>query len=151
LWDFKTFCTRTPIYSIVSNEASYLQHIAPIFIFSIYSVELELHDRKVCFAHLCYGLTRIELSFLENHRSIWVYVIGLELISLTCPGLGLGSFFVTAFMLMSPYQCYGYLILLVWRIGFGVMGMEHVVVMPTVQGFCPVRCWNHRVSYHTQI
>jgi hypothetical protein len=29
-------------------------------------------------------------------------------------------------------------ILLVWRIGFGVMGMEFVGVMPTVQGF--VRC-----------
>jgi hypothetical protein len=30
------------------------------------------------------------------------------------------------------------LILLVWRIGFGVIGMELVGVMPTVQGF--VRC-----------
>jgi hypothetical protein len=30
------------------------------------------------------------------------------------------------------------LILLVWRIGFGVTGMEFVGVMPTVQGF--VRC-----------
>jgi hypothetical protein len=30
------------------------------------------------------------------------------------------------------------LILLVWRIGFGVTGMELVGVMPTVQGF--VRC-----------
>jgi hypothetical protein len=30
------------------------------------------------------------------------------------------------------------LIPLVWRIGFGVTGMELVVVMPTVQGF--VRC-----------
>jgi hypothetical protein len=30
------------------------------------------------------------------------------------------------------------LILLVWRIGFGVMGMEFVGVMLTVQGF--VRC-----------
>jgi hypothetical protein len=30
------------------------------------------------------------------------------------------------------------LILLVWRIGIGVTGMEHVGVMPTVQGF--VRC-----------
>jgi hypothetical protein len=29
------------------------------------------------------------------------------------------------------------LILLVWRIGFGVMGMEFVGVMPTVQGFVP--------------
>jgi hypothetical protein len=30
------------------------------------------------------------------------------------------------------------LILLVWRIGFGVTGMELIGVMPTVQGF--VRC-----------
>jgi hypothetical protein len=30
------------------------------------------------------------------------------------------------------------LILLVWRIGFGVTGMEFVSVIPTVQGF--VRC-----------
>jgi hypothetical protein len=30
------------------------------------------------------------------------------------------------------------LILLVWRIGFGVMGKEFVGAMPTVQGF--VRC-----------
>jgi hypothetical protein len=30
------------------------------------------------------------------------------------------------------------LILLVWRIGFGVTGMEFVGVMPTVQGF--IRC-----------
>jgi hypothetical protein len=30
------------------------------------------------------------------------------------------------------------LILLVWRIGFGVTGMEFLGVMPTVQGF--VRC-----------
>jgi hypothetical protein len=41
-------------------------------------------------------------------------------------------YFVTlvAFMVM--------LILLVWRIGFGVTGMELVGVLPTVQGF--VRC-----------
>jgi hypothetical protein len=63
------FYTRTPIYSLVSNKASYLEHIVPIIIFPIYYVELELHDRKVCFAHLCYGLTRIELSYLENHKN----------------------------------------------------------------------------------
>jgi hypothetical protein len=33
----------------------------------------------------------MELSFLKNHRSIWVVIIGLELLSLACPGLGLGS------------------------------------------------------------
>jgi hypothetical protein len=68
-------------------------------------------------------------------RSNWVVVIGLELLSLACPDLGLGSDIVTSFMLVSPCYCYGYLILLVWRIGFGVTGMELVGVMPTVQGF----------------
>jgi hypothetical protein len=43
------------------------------------------------------------------------------------------------------------LILLVWRIGFEVTGLELVVVMPTVQGYCPIRCWKATVSYHTQI
>jgi hypothetical protein len=42
-------------------------------------------------------------------------------------------------------------ILLVWRIGFGVTGLELVGVMLAVQGCCPVRCWKHVVSYHTQI
>jgi hypothetical protein len=41
-------------------------------------------------------------------------------------------FFVTLIAVMVM------LILLVWRIGFGVMGMELVGVMPTVQGF--IRC-----------
>jgi hypothetical protein len=42
-------------------------------------------------------------------------------------------------MLMSPpVAIMVILILLVWRIGFGVTGMELVGVMPTVQGFA--RC-----------
>jgi hypothetical protein len=82
------------------------------------------------------GLTSIDLPFLENFRSNWVVVIGLELLSLACPGLDLGSvmlhYFVTLVAIMVM------LILLVWRIGFGVTGMEFVGVMPTVEGF--VRC-----------
>jgi hypothetical protein len=66
--DFKMKYMRTLIFSFQSNEASVPDHIVPTT-FSINSVELELHDRKVCFAHLCYGLTRIDLSFLENPRS----------------------------------------------------------------------------------
>jgi hypothetical protein len=66
--DFKMKYMRTPIFSFQNNEASVLDHIVPTT-FSINSMELELHDRKVCFAHLCYGLTRINLSFLENLRS----------------------------------------------------------------------------------
>jgi hypothetical protein len=72
-------------------------------------------------------LTTIELSFLENLRSIWVVVIGLELLSLACPGLGLGSYYVTSFMLMSLSLLWLFLLLLlVGRIGFGVTGMELV-------------------------
>jgi hypothetical protein len=51
--DFKMKYTRTLIFSFQSNEASHLEHFAPIVIFSIYSVALELHNRKVCFALLC--------------------------------------------------------------------------------------------------
>jgi hypothetical protein len=97
----------TSIYSLVSNQASVLEHFVPIN-FIIYSVELELHDRKVCFAHLCLGLTRIDLSFLKNLRTNWVVIIGLKLLSLACPSLGLDSDYVTYFVLMSPYHCYGY-------------------------------------------
>jgi hypothetical protein len=61
--------TRILIFSFQSNEASVHDHIVPTT-FSINSMELELHDWKACFAHLCYGLTRIDLSFLENLRSI---------------------------------------------------------------------------------
>jgi hypothetical protein len=129
---------RTPIFPFQSNEASVLEHIAPEFIFSIYSVELELHDRKVCFMHLCYCLTRIELSFLENHRSIGVVVIGLELLSLACSGLGLGSYYVFIYAYVTMSLLWLFIILLVWRIGFGVTAMELVSVMSVVQGFCPV-------------
>jgi hypothetical protein len=63
------------------------------------------------------GLTSIELPFLGNLRNNWVVVIGLELLSLTCPGLDLGRVmlphitYITLVMVM--------MILLVWRIGFG--------------------------------
>ena len=71
------------------------------------------------------GLTRIDVSFLGNLRSNWVVIIGLELLSLACPGLDLGSvmlhYFVTLIAVMVM------LILLVWRIGFGVTGMELLV------------------------
>jgi hypothetical protein len=50
--DFKMKYMRTLIFSFQSNEASVLDHIVPTT-FSINSVELELHDRKVCFALLC--------------------------------------------------------------------------------------------------
>jgi hypothetical protein len=40
------------------------------------------------------------------------------------------------------------LILLVWRIGFGVTGMEFVGVMPTVQGFAQILGSVHGATTH---
>jgi hypothetical protein len=37
---------RSPSFSFRSSKTSHLEHIALIFIFSIYSIELELHDRS---------------------------------------------------------------------------------------------------------
>jgi hypothetical protein len=82
------------------------------------------------------GLTSIDLPFLGNLRSNWVVVIGLELHSLACPGLDLGSVMLHYFVTLVAVMVM--LILLVWRIGFGVTGMEFVGVIPTVQGF--IRC-----------
>jgi hypothetical protein len=56
--------------------------------------------------------------------------------SLACPGLDLGSVMLNYFVTLVTVMVM--LILLLWRIGFGVMGMEFVGVMSTVQGF--VRC-----------
>jgi hypothetical protein len=78
------------------------------------------------------GLTSIDLPFLGNPRSNWVVVIGLDLLSLACPGLDLGSVMLHHFTYITPIMVM--LILLVWRIGFGVTGMEFVGVMPMVQG-----------------
>jgi hypothetical protein len=54
------------------------------------------------------GLTSIDSPFHGNLRSNWVVVIGLELLSLACPGLDLGSCYVTSYYLCHPYYCYGY-------------------------------------------
>jgi hypothetical protein len=82
-------------------------------------------------------LTRIELSFLENHRSVWVVVIGLQLLSLACPGFG-SDYGYIIYAYVTPIIVMVILILVVWRIGFGMMGLELIDVMPMVQGFCPV-------------
>jgi hypothetical protein len=80
------------------------------------------------------GLTSIELPFRGNLRSNWVVVIVLELLSLSCPGLDLGSVMLPHITYVTLVAGMVMLILLVWRIGFGVTGMEFVGVMPTVQG-----------------
>jgi hypothetical protein len=81
-----------------------------------------------------------ELNYhsLENPRSNWVVVIGLELLSLACPGLGLGSCYVHHLCLCHPIMVIVTLILLVWRIGLGVTGLELAGVMLMVQGCCLV-------------
>jgi hypothetical protein len=78
------------------------------------------------------GLTSIDLPFLGNPRSNWVVIIGLDLLSLACPDLDLGSVMLHHITYITPVMVM--LILLVWRIGFDVTGMEFVGVMPTVQG-----------------
>jgi hypothetical protein len=81
-------------------------------------------------------LTSIDLPFLRNLRSNWVVVIGLDLLSLACPGLDLGSVMLHHITYITPVMVM--LTPLVWRIGFGVTGIEFVGVIPMVQGF--VRC-----------
>jgi hypothetical protein len=49
---FRTMLSRSTNFSSQISKASYLGHIALMGKFSIYSVELELRDRKACFAHL---------------------------------------------------------------------------------------------------
>jgi hypothetical protein len=68
-------------------------------------------------------LTTIELLFLETHRSIWVVVIGLELLSLASPCLDLGNDYgYIIYVYATPIIIMVILILLVWRRGFGVTG-----------------------------
>jgi hypothetical protein len=71
------------------------------------------------------GLTSIVLPFLGNLRINWIVVIGLELLSLTCPGLDFGRVMLHYFATLVAVMVM--LILLVWRIGFGVTKMELLV------------------------
>jgi hypothetical protein len=85
------------------------------------------------------GLTSIVLSFLENLRSIWVVVKGLELLSLACPGLDLGS--VMLHYLCHPCYCYGYVDPIceenmIWGDGNGTGWCD-----ANGSRLCPVRCW----------
>jgi hypothetical protein len=49
---------------------------------------------------------------------------------------GLGSYIITLVMLVSPCYCYVSLILLVWRIRFGVTGLELRSVDSDSSGLC---------------
>jgi hypothetical protein len=76
--------------------------------------------------------------FLEDLSGNWVVVIGVDLLSLACSSLVWVVAMFQHHAYVTPVAIMVALILLVWRIGFGVTGMELVGVMLTVQGF--VRC-----------
>jgi hypothetical protein len=59
------------------------------------------------------GLTSIDLPFLGSN---WVVVIGLELLSLACPGLDLVSVMLHHITYVTLVTVMVMLILLVWRI-----------------------------------
>jgi hypothetical protein len=59
---------------------------------------------------------------------------------------GLGSDIITSIMLVSPCYYYVSLILLVWRIGFGVTGLELCSVDSDSSGLCPVDSGKHMVD-----
>jgi hypothetical protein len=97
------------------------------------------------------GLTSIDLSFLENLRSNWVVVIGLELLSLICPGLDLDSCYVTSYYLCHPHYCYDYVDPI--SVENRIWGDRNGICWCDANGsrLCPVRCWMPVDSYHTQI
>jgi hypothetical protein len=97
------------------------------------------------------GLTSIDLPFLGNLRSNWVVVIGLELLSLACPGLDLGSCYVTSYYLGHPCYCYDYVDPI--SVENGIWGDGNGICWCDADGssLCPVRYWKPVVSYHTQI
>jgi hypothetical protein len=96
------------------------------------------------------GLTSIDLSSLENLRSSGVVFIGLELLSLACLGLDLGSVILHCY-LCQPCCCHGYVDPIsvenrIWGDGNGICWCD-----ANGSGLCPVRCWKPVDSYHTQI
>jgi hypothetical protein len=95
------------------------------------------------------GLTSIDLPFLGNLRSIWVVVIGLELLSLACPGLDLGYLMLR--YICHPCHCYGYVDPI--SVENRIRGDKNGIYWCDANGsrLCPVRCWKPVDSYHTQI
>jgi hypothetical protein len=95
------------------------------------------------------GLTSIHLPFHGNLRSNWVVVIGLDLLSLACPGRDLGR--VMLHYIHQPYYCYGYVDPIsvenrIWGHWDGICWCD-----ANGSSLCPVRCWMSVDSYHTQI
>jgi hypothetical protein len=95
------------------------------------------------------GLTSVDLPFLGNLKSIWVVIIGLELLSLTCPGPDLASVMLHYFVTLC--YCYGYADPIsvenrIWGDGNGICWCD-----TKGSRLCAVRCWKPVDSYHTQI
>jgi hypothetical protein len=95
------------------------------------------------------GLTSIDLPFLGNLRSNWAVVIGLDLLSLTCPSWDLGR--VMLHYIRHPCYCYGYVDPIsvenrIWGDRNGICWCD-----ANGSGLCPVRCWKPVDSYRTQI
>jgi hypothetical protein len=105
-------------------------NILHLYNFPIYSVVVVSHAHVIECAPML-GFTTIDLSFLKNLRSIWVVVIGLELLSLACPSLDLGSDHVTSF-----YTCVTLSVL--WL--FDSISVENQIWGDRI-GTCSVWCW----------
>jgi hypothetical protein len=97
------------------------------------------------------ALTSIDLPFLRNLRSNWVVIIGLELLSLACPGPDLGSCYVISYYLCHPCYCYGYVDPI--SVENRIWGDRNGTFWCDADGsrLFPVRCWKPVASYHTQI
>jgi hypothetical protein len=83
-------------------------------------------------------LTSIDLSSLENLRSIGVVVICLELLSLACPGLDLGR--VISLLFCHPCCSHGYVDPI--SMENRIWGDGNVICWCDAKGsrLCPVRC-----------
>jgi hypothetical protein len=85
------------------------------------------------------GLTGIDLSSLKNLRSSGVVFIGLELLSLACSSLDLGSVILHCY-LCHPGCCHGYVDPIsvenrIWDDGNGICWCD-----TNGSRLCPVRC-----------
>jgi hypothetical protein len=95
------------------------------------------------------GLTSIDLSSLKTLEVFGVVVIGLELLSLACPGLDLGR--VITLLFCHLCCCHGYVDPI--SMENRIWGDENGICRCDANGswLCPVRCWKPMDSYHTQI
>jgi hypothetical protein len=119
------------------------------FLCLFYRIRTTWYEGLICAPML--GLTSIDLPFLGNLRSNWVVIMGLEVLSHACPGLDLGSCYVTSYYLCHPCYCHGYVDPIsvenrIWGDGNGICWRD-------VNGsrLCPVWCWKPVDSDQTQV